>query len=378
MTTAIVGTRDTSRYPEFAGSTWVRLQYMIGLERLGLRPFWVDRLTEVDPTKDPHSAEYLARRFEEIAGDFGFADRYCLIYGSGKRHFGLSEQELLDLVDQADLLINISGALDASSPLMRVPRRAYIDVDPGFTQVWATEHDMALEHHTHFFTIGQNVGEDDFRAPTLGLDWHRILPPVVLDQWPANIDERCRRFSTVADWRSSQTAVYNGDYLGPKREEFLRLLDLPERTGARIEPALCIGQGDHQDLGALHSHGWRIADPAWCTGDPHSYREFIRYSRAELSVAKSGYIKTRSGWISDRTACYLASGKPAVVQSTGFERRLSAGEGLIAFRTPDEAVAAIEAVNDDYPAHCRAARELAETRFDSKRVLTELLERVDL
>src|SRR5262245_14320335 len=336
MTRVIVGTRQTSGWPEFAGSTWVRLQYLLGLERLGLEAYWVDRLKPIDPLKHHHSLEYLLERFDRTARDFGFQNRYCIVYNGGERYFGMDEKQFHRLVKETDLLINVSGHLSADSPLMEIPRRAHLDGAPGFTQIWAHDHDMCIELHNYFFTVGQNVGGPGFTIPTPGVEWHRILPPVVLDEWPACIDEKYQRFSTVADWRGSQKAVFHGNLYGSKRDEFVKILRLPVLTKQRLELALCIGPGDHEDLGLLHLHNWCIRDSAWYTSDPHSYREFIQKSRAEFSVAKSGYVRSASGWVSDRTACYLASGKPVVAQWTGFDWPSSDGKGVIAFRTVEE------------------------------------------
>jgi hypothetical protein len=378
MTKVILGTRQTSGWPEFAGSTWVRLQYMLGLQKLGVEAFWVDRLKLIDPLKHHHTLDYLVRRFDRMASDFGFQDRYSIVYNGGERHFGMDERQLTELIEEADLLINVSGHLSPDSPLMNVPRRAYLDVDPGFTQIWAHENDMGIELHNFFFTVGQNVGGPGFTIPTRGVDWQPILPPVVLEEWPACIGDHYQRFSTVADWRGSQRAIFEGKNYGSKRDEFVRILRLPVETKQRMELALCLGPGDHEDLGLLHLHNWCIRDSAWYTSDPHSYREFIQNSRAEFSVAKSGYVRSSSGWVSDRTACYLASGKPVVAQSTGFDWPTCSGKGVVTFRTLEEAVEAIENVNQDYPAHCRAARQIAEERFDSDKVLGFILDRVGL
>jgi hypothetical protein len=378
MPKVIVGTCATSGCPEFAGSTWVRLQYMLGLKKLGVESFWVDRLGTVDPLKQPHSLDYLMETFDCTAKDFGFQDRYCVIYEDGARYFGMREKQLLDLVSETDLLINISGYLPPGSPLMQIPRRAYVDVDPGFTQIWAQEWDMGFGRHNFFFTVGQNVGHPEFKIPTLGIAWRRIVPPVFLDMWPARIFEKARRFSTVADWHGSQEALFQGEYYQGKREEFLQLLRVPIESKQRMEIALCIGPFDHQDLGMLVDHGWKIRESSLYAGDPHSYREFIQYSRAEFSVAKSGYVKSNSGWISDRTACYLASGKPVLVQSTGFEWRLPTGKGLLTFRTAEEAVTGVKAINKDYLSHCHSARQIAEEYFNSDVVLSSILEQVGL
>jgi hypothetical protein len=378
MKQVVLGTRDTSRWPEFAGSTWVRLQYMLGLSRMGVECFWVDRLSAVDRFEHPHTLEYLAERFDRTARQFGFQDRYCLVYNKGEKHFGLSEDALRRLTDSADLLLNISGHLPPDSPLMRIPRRAYVDVDPGFTQIWAAQYDMGIDRHNYFFTIGQNVGRPEFAIPLGDVNWKPILPPVALDFWPARIDENCKRIGTVGDWRGSQHAIHDAEYFGGKRREYVRLLHLPKAAGQRLELALCIGTEDWEDLGLLQESRWRVLDPFLYAGDPASYQEFIQLSRAEFSVAKSGYVKSNSGWISDRTACYLASGKPTLIQSTGCDWLFPERKGLLTFRTQEEAIAGLSDINGDYLAHCRAARQLAERHFNSTRVMGVILSHVGL
>jgi hypothetical protein len=372
----IVGTRDTSRWPEFAGSTWVRLQYVLGLAKLGIDSFWVDRLSRIDPLEHPHSLAYLLERFERTAKQFGFEGRYCVVYNGGEKHFGLSEQSLRSLIESSDLLLNISGYLPRDSPLMNIRRRAYIDVDPGFTQIWATQLDMGLDRHNFHFTVGQNVGTPQFTIPLGGIDWQPILPPVVLDQWPARIDDRCARIGSVGDWRGSQHAIHDAEYFGGKRREYIQLLHLPKAANQPLELALCVGSEDWEDIGLLQESGWKVLNPYLYAGDPQSYREFIQQSRAEFSVAKSGYVKSNSGWISDRTACYLASGKPALIQSTGCEWRFPEQKGLVMFRSQDEALLGLRSINNDYLVHSHAARHLAEFHFDSSRVLGVVLSHV--
>lgn len=376
MTTVVIATSKWTSWPDVAGAAWVPVQYVLGFARLGVEAIWVDHLRRVDPRRHVHSVEYLMRRFAAAADDFGFAGRWCVIYDDGARYFGLTEAELLDRVSQADQLLALSGkGLPERSPLRSIRRRAYIDVDPGFTQMWAQQVDMGLDQFDEFFTVGQNIGGPGSRAPTLGRRWHPILPPVVLDQWPANIDEDCTRFSTVADLWGKQYIRFEGEYFGSKRDQFLRFVELPVAVGRSLEVALTVHQTDHKDLRLLNRCNWKVVDPYLHAGDLHSYREYIRYSRGEFSIAKDGYVRASCGWVSDRSACYLASGKPVIVQSTGFERALPTGDGLLTFRTPQEAAEAIRAVDDDYLRHAEAARRLAEERFDSDRVLTTILER---
>jgi hypothetical protein len=383
----VVASHRVSGLPEFAGNTWTFLQYVVGLDRLGVESYWVDYQAKLDPRlptrrgrprikEDSHSIDYASARFDAMAREFGFADRYCILYDGGSQGFGMSPAELDDLVAGVDVLLNLAGPLPADSPLLRIPRRAYLDLDPGFTQIWAHEIDMGFDRYEFFFTVGQNVRGPEFRIPTLGIEWEPTLPPVVLDLWPARIDEACERLSTIGDWHGSQYAEFEGELYAGKRDEFIRFIEVPGRIGHPMEPALSLWPRDHEDLGLLFRNDWCVRDPFLYAGNLESYREFIQFSRAEFSVAKDGYVRSRSGWFSDRTACYLASGKPAVVQSTRFEEHLPTGMGLLTFETVEEACLALEEVDDAYLEHCQAARRMAETYFDSAIVLASILDRV--
>jgi hypothetical protein len=383
---AVVASPGASGLPEFAGNTWAFLQYVVGLGRLGVESFWVDSQPKLDPRQparerrahpeeDCHSIDYVSARFEAMARRFGFEGHYCILYDGGASGFGLTPTELEEIVEDTDLLLNLAGPLPPGSPLLRIPCRAYVDLDPGFTQIWAHQLDMGFGNYDFFFTVGQNLGRPQFEIPTLGIEWQPIFPPVVLDLWTAHVDESCERLSTIADWHGSQYARFEGELYAGKREEFIRFLEVPRLTGRPIELALSIGQHDYEDLGLLLRNDWFVRDPYLYAGDLESYREFIRFSRAEFSVAKSGYVKSQSGWFSDRTACYLASGKPVAVQSTGFEWRLPTGEGLLTFASVQEAVDGLAAIESDYVGHAEAARALAEEHFDSDRVLGSVLEK---
>ncbi len=379
MKKVVLSTGGLSGSQGFGGSIWVRLQYALGLRRLGIECYWVDHLNRVDPVQYRCELSFLLARFRRLMSDFGFHDHYCVVYDGGEQHFGMSATALAALAKDTGLLINLSATPPPGSPLHSVPRRAYFDLDPGFTQIWALgQNDLDLKRYNFFFTVGQNIGRPEFRIPLGQINWRPTLPPVVLEQWPPFIDNRYDSFTTIADWWGSQHVVFNDEEHSGKRSEFLRILPLPRESGQKIELALLINPGEHEDLRLLREHQWKLVDPYLYAGDPGVYREFIRHSRAEFSVAKSGYVKSQGGWISDRTACYLASGKPALVQSTGLEWKLPVGRGLLTFRTLEEAVAGVRQINADYLAHCQAARAVAEKYFDSDLVLGSILEQVGL
>jgi hypothetical protein len=197
---------------------------------------------------------------------------------------------------------------------------------------------------------------------------------VALEYWPVPSDAPTRPFTTIGQWRG-QEAVWQDEYYGPKREEFLKFIELPRKTAQPIELALLIHESETDDIAQLRGRDWALADPHTVAAGVDGARAYIQQSRGEFSVAKGGYVKSRSGWFSDRTVCYLASGRPVLVQDTGFSKHLPTGQGLLPFTTLEEAVRGIESINADYPAHCAAARRLAEERFAAPKVLQSILER---
>jgi hypothetical protein len=257
----------------------------------------------------------------------------------------------------------------------------YFDDDPGYTQFWqaAGVAGPRLEGHDEYFTVGANIGTPGCAIPTGGLPWRRTPPPVVLQEWPVAGGGGRGRFTTVASWRGPYGPVaYGGRTYGLKVHEFRKFIGLPGRVRGTFEIALDIHPAERNDLDLLRRHGWRLEDPKKAAPDPWAYRSYVQASAAEFSAAQGVYVQTGSGWFSDRTACYLASGKPALVQDTGFSRNYPVGEGLVAFHTLEEAVAGAERITADYENHSRAARALAERHFDSDKVLGRLVEEVGL
>lgn len=366
--------------PHNGGEAWVRLSWVRGLQRLGFDVALVEQIdpvTCVDGAGRPSPPEESVNLdwFDTVTRAFGLSGRAALVESESRVAHGMAWPELLDFADGAAVLVNVSGHLTLREVLHGPRHRAFLDIDPGFTQIWhAAGIDVdRLAGHDSYFTIGENVGRPGCPIPVDGIPWRPTRPPVVLEDWPA-AGTTFDRFTTVASWRGAYGPVeHDGRVFGLKAHEFRKVLALPERAGTRFEIALSIHPADARDREALERHGWRLVDPRSVAGDPQAFRRYVAGSGAEFSVAQGIYVDTGSGWTSDRTARYLACGRPAVVQDTGFSRTIAVGEGLLAFRTLEEAAAAAEAVVDDYRRHARAAREVAETWFDSDVVIGAVL-----
>ena len=233
---------------------------------------------------------------------------------------------------------------------------------------------MHFDGHTHFVTVGARIGSPECPIPTCGRSWIATLPPIVFEHWPAGTEIRHDALTTIGNWRGYGSIEHHGHFYGQKAHSWRPLAELPMRVAKPFMPALAIHEGESRDLDLLRRNGWRLLDPKEHTGTPDLYRRFVQGSWGEIGIAKSGYVESRCGWFSDRSACYLAAGRPVIAQDTG--AMLPTGQGLLTFRTPDEAVAAIEDVQRNYPAHVRAARDLAVEYFDSDKILTRLLDRL--
>jgi hypothetical protein len=257
-----------------------------------------------------------------------------------------------------------------------VGKPVFLDIDPGYPQMWR-ELGLAdmFEGHDAFVTIGENIGRPDCLIPDCGLEWITTPPPVDLESWP--VAPGGASFTTVATWRNPYgTVTFDGTTYGSRVHEFRKFVELPRLVGADLELALDIDAAEVDDLALLERNGWRLVDPKRVAGTPDAYRSYIQGSKAEICIAQNIYVATRSGWISDRSLCYLASGKPVLAQDTGFSDNYPVGEGLIAFSTLDEAAAGVEEIERNYERHSRAARELAEEHFDAGKVMGRLLDRL--
>jgi hypothetical protein len=413
--------------PFNGGNAWSRVSWLLGFKRLGFEVCFVEEINRgscVDPrgvVTDFANSVNLAYFKAEMA-QFGLERSSSLICDDGQA-WGIPSAELAVLARQADLLFNLSGHLTLSGLKNAPACRIYYDDDPGFTQFWHTAGfgGARLEGHDYYFTLGANIGSADFPIPASGIVWRHTRPPVVLEEWPdvggaksevrraesskeegigmsgdgihkapphpvalplagaENARNTFDRFTTIASWRGAYGPVeYGGKTYGAKCHEFRKFLEMPQRSGHPFEVALQIHAADQKDLDALRANDWRIADPKQVAGTTGEFRRYVQNSGAEFSVAQGIYVDTNSGWFSDRTVRYLASGRPALVQETGFSRHIPTGAGLISFRTMDEAIEGAHRIVREYEHHCRAARRVAEEYFDSDRVIRRLIDEVGL
>lgn len=389
MRRTIIVSGALANKPFNGGEAWVRMSWVTGLRRLGFDVYFIEQAAAAarihSKAEGLQLNESINRRyFSDVTQAFGLTGRCSLVITDGETFGceGLNWETLLNLASRAELLVNISGHLTLQPLLARVRRSAYIDIDPGFTQFWHDDPTSAfrISKHDVYFTIGENIGSPACPIPTAGIHWCPVRQPVVLDDWPV-VGVNHRRFTTVASWRGAFGPVLaGGRSYGVKVHEFRKVLALPRHvaTGPADSPttfeiALDIHPADARDSHALADAGWRITDPRLAAGTPESFRQYVQQSAAEFSVAQGIYVDTNSGWFSDRTIRYLASGKPVLVQDTGFNKHLPIGKGLVPFRTLDEAVDGAQRIMADYPGHCRAARDVAESCFESNRVLTKFL-----
>ncbi len=385
MTQTIVVAGALANKPLNGGAAWTRMSWVTGLRELGFHVCFLEEIQSrhcIDASGKPAEADdsINLRFFEQTIEQFRLQGSAALILDGGHEFYGLSRAELLDQCGGAACLLNISGHLRYGPVWNVIQRKVYLDLDPGYTQTWHAEGwDLGLERHHLHFTIGENIGTPGCRIPTSGILWRPTRQPVLLEHWPTQPAGPSSGFTTVASWRGPYGPVQlGGETRGGKAQEFRRFLGLPAQTRCRFEIALQIDSADHKDLDLLKAAGWRLVDPRKEVPDPDAFRRYVQRSRAEFSVAQGAYVHSNSGWFSDRSVRYLASGRPVVLQDTGYSSHYPTGEGLHAFKTLAEATAAVQAVQQDYAGQCQRARELAETFFDSRRVLTRFTELAEL
>jgi len=358
--------------PDQGGATSAALQWAIGLCRCGYDVVVVDPLERSDvPLGMTRAAAYLD------ALDLPSGVDVALLRPSSGEVHGMDRGDLFAALGRAEVLFDVSGMASLVELLTAIPVRIYIDLDPLFNQLWHEVDgiDMGFAHHTAHVTVGLCVGSEGCAVPTCGIDWLTSFPPVDVASWPVAGPLNTGALTTVGNWRSYGSAVDDdGVVYGQRAHSVRRLLDLPGLSARPVHAAMTVYPGDDDDRSSLADNGWHLVDPVDVAGDPSSYRRFVGSSWAELSIAKAGYVDSHSGWTSDRSACYLASGRPVVALDTGFSDHVPTGEGLLAFDDAEGAAAAVEAILADEPAHGRAARRLAEDLFDARLVVGRILD----
>ncbi|HKO38104.1 MAG TPA: hypothetical protein VJU14_07025 [Solirubrobacterales bacterium] len=366
---------SVAQRPGRGGHAWVFLQYLLGFRRLGHEVLFLDRLTAemLPPGRDRSLGAEVEWLRETMAGH-GLESDYCLLLEGANESVGLTRAEALERLRGATLLLDVMGFLEDEEMLAAAPRKAYLDIDPGFPQMWQ---ELGLHRsfgdHDAYATVGLRVGREGSEVPICGVEWFPTLQPVVLEEWPATPPGRA--YTSVGSWRGPFEPIeFRGERYGLRAHQLRRFARLPAAAEVPLELALDIDEADRGDKELLREGGWRLVPPAQVAATPDDYRRYVQNSRGEVGVAKDIYVRSRGGWLSDRSLCYLASGKPVLAQATGFELEVETGSGLLAFAEPEEARAGLEEIERDYDRHSAAARELARERFGSDRVLGELLE----
>lgn len=372
-------------YP-LAGVTYQFLHYLIGLRRLGYEPYYVEdsgrwiydpKLNDLSPDATGNIQSVVP-----VLEAHGFGDRWGFRgnYPDG-RCYGMSETDILRLYREADAFLNVTGAQEIREDHLRCPRRIYVESDPFASQVKVAQGDQgmvaALEAHDTLFTFGENIGQDDCEVPVEHFKWLPTRQPVVLDLWGGGPPPADAPYTTITTWHNKgKDITFRGDrYYWTKDREFEKFLDLPSRRSAGFELAAGV---DEEVRARLLRHGWRQTHSVEVSQLVDRYHDYIQRSRGEFTVARDQYVRPRTGWFSDRSACYLAAGRPVITQETGFSKFLPSGRGLFGFRTMEDILAAVDAIESDYEAHCHAARDIAAEYFAAEKVVGSLMARAGL
>ncbi len=363
------------RYP-LGGFSWHHLQYLVGFQRLGNEVTYFEHYgwphSCYDPSGDIMSADpaYGIAYVRNMLSRYGLDDHWCYLAEDGTA-YGMTREHLRRRLRECDVYFNLSN-INWIPELEECRCRVLVDTDPVFTQIGAHGLGGPFSGYHALLTYGENVHRDGCTMPTGGARWLPTRQPVVLDLWTVEAGNPAAPFTTVTNWSPLADQEYEGRVFGQKDREFEPFFSFPREAGEPMEISANPPAGVRQ---RLSDGGWRVANPLEVTRDPWSYQEYVRTSRAEFCVAKHGYVSTRCGWFSDRSSAYLASGRPVVVQDTGFSDWLPTGSGVIAFKSRDEALGGLEETNNRYEFHCRAARAIAAEYFDSRKVLSQLIER---
>lgn len=370
------------------GAVWDYIQYVLGFAAMGHDVWYIEdtgNWPAYMPDGEETNGQYNVRYLADAMGAFGMADRWAYNDPVSECWFGLDEAKAREVMASADVFVSVSCSARQSELWSQVPVRIVIDSDPMFTQLQlqqgkgftkgATDLRTKLEAFTHHFTFGEKMGAPDCRVPPSGFDWLPTRQPVVLDLWASDPPPREAPFTTVMNWTAVPPIVFEGEEWGQKDVEFAKIIDLPSQLPQHAFEVVVAGLDKPTFPKALFAKAsWQLLEPRESVPDAPSYRDFIRASAGEVSIAKQAYVKSRSGWFSCRTACYLAASRPCLVQDTGWSEIIPDGLGLLAFSETEEAVEKMRSMADDLPAHARGARAVAEEWFDAPKVLGVMLE----
>lgn len=369
------------RWP-LGGMIWSNLHFLMGLRDLGHDVYYLEDSDDYASCYDPArcrtdtNPRYGLSFAAKVLGPLGFGERWGFHDAHTSTWHGPLAGKVPAITHSADVVLNLACANPLRSWLHDIPRRIYLDEDPAFTQIRLLTDDQARQRaleHNMFATFGENIPGGTARLPVDGLSWLPARQPVFLPAIPMAMPCPAGKFTTVMQWQSYRTLRFDGVRYGVKAESFEPLIDLPARAGPFFEIAL---GGTSAPRSLLRKKGWSIVNPLPLSCDPWTYETFIRQSKAEFGLAKEAYTVANTGWFSERSACYLAMGKPVLAQETGFSNWLKAASGVVPFASLDEACAGVQAIKERYTEHCQAARAVAEEYFDSRKVLSRLLEAV--
>jgi hypothetical protein len=370
-----------------AGVIWQHIHYIVGLQRLGHEVYYIEDSGRIpydpiigEPTID---FSFAGKMLAQLAAEFGFEDRWSYVarYAKGFPALGLARKDVQQLYRDADAILNVCGAQELTDDLLVSDRLIYVESDPGLEQIKVDQRDPAtleyLSRHRVRFTFGENVGTEKFGVPTHEFTWLPTRQPVVTDFWCSeHAPLPSAVFTSVANWSTSglKDIEWRGEkFLWSKSLEFLRFIEAPRAAGETFELATNIAEPDVREQ--FLRNGWRFHPPDGLSADINLYRDYIAQSKGEFTAAKEQYVRLNTGWFSDRSACYLASGRPVITQDTGFAEHYGERGGVLAFRSLGEIVEAVKMVNADHGHHAKAARELARQVFEAEKVLASLLER---
>ena len=380
----IIITGLVGQYP-FGGVIWDYLQYLLGFRSLGHQVLYLEDsgAWPYDPVAGSitDNCSFALQSLHKIFTDFELAESWVYRNGADGKFHGAGEKVAREWLRHGDLLVNVSSAGWLRDYDLRVGHRMFIDGDPMFCQIGLLDGSNPLyagrlrDHDSHF-TFGLSVGQPDCPVPVDGITWRPTVQPVAIDQWPVTPVSDDAPWTTVMNWASYKPKVWEGRTYGQKNLEFNRFRDLPSKTNIPLRLAMGLGVDGLRPAEELRQLGWDLVEPQEVVPDHRAYRSFLTNSRGEWSVAKNGYVEGKTGWFSCRTACYLAAGRPAVVQETGWSRHLPSDRGVLPFTTLDEAEEGLGKVTCNYSEHSKAAREIALEFFDATKVCQNLLRQV--